>query len=194
MFFIISHLCVMESGHQKNNLVLLGQLTGLGLLQLPRPGDALEAEHTTSPVLAELLVALVEVVLDRLGQLVQRDAVVTLNVGQSDAGAGLATDQQSQASLALDDDVWDSHLAAQSGQVQDQLEMTRLVSGYNFTGNSFQMICQWLISGVMVSTRNERVSPIASGEEIQIKWIHHVSSGAERMVRHSPPEDQRRER
>lgn len=107
------------------HLVLGGQLAGLGLLQLACPGDALEAEDTTSPVLADLLVALVEVVLDRLRQLVQRDAVVALDGGQGDTGAGLATHQLSQAALALDDDVWHSHLAAQGGQVQHQLEGER---------------------------------------------------------------------
>lgn len=103
--------------------MLLGrQFARLGLLQLACASDALEAEHTTSPVLADLLVALVEVVLDSLGQLVQRDAVVTLHGGQGDTGAGLAAHQLSQTSLALDDDVWHAHLAAQSGQVQHQLK------------------------------------------------------------------------
>lgn len=102
--------------------MLRGQLAGLRLLQLACPGDALESEHATAPVLADLLVALVEVVLDRLGQLVQRDAVVALDVGQGHTGAGLAAHQLSQTALALDDDVWHAHLAAQSGQVQHQLK------------------------------------------------------------------------
>lgn len=135
--------------------MLGGQLTGPGLLQLACPGDALESEHTTSPVLADLLVALVEVVLDRFGQLVQRDAVVALDGGQGDAGAGLATHQHSQAALALDDDVWHAHLAAQSGQVQHQLKDKQAIGQSQYTQPSTDIIQrEFALSGVNLSTRH----------------------------------------
>lgn len=102
--------------------LFLGQFAGLCLLQLLCPGNALESQDTAAPVLTQLLVTLIEVILDGLDQLVQCDAVVALNVGQGDAGAGLATHQLSQATLALDNAIWDSHLTAQGRQEEHQLK------------------------------------------------------------------------
>lgn len=50
---------------------LLGQLTGLGLLQLGDTGLRLGSEQTTAPVTADFIEALIVVVLDSLNHLGQ---------------------------------------------------------------------------------------------------------------------------
>lgn len=102
--------------------LLLCQLAGLGLLDLGDAGNGFRSQQATSPVTADFVVAFIVVGLDGFDELGQVGAVSVLDVLQSDGGAGLAVDEASQARLALDDAVWDSHLAAQGGQEQNQLK------------------------------------------------------------------------
>ena len=59
---------------------LLGELLGLGLLDLGHLGGGLVAEAAAAPVLPDLLAPLVEVGLHRLDKLVQRAAIVRLHL------------------------------------------------------------------------------------------------------------------
>lgn len=73
----------------------------------------------------DLLVAIVEVGLHSLQNLAEVGLIVVLNGGQSQGSAGLATHQTTQASLTLDNAVGHTHLAAQGGQEEHQLETNR---------------------------------------------------------------------
>ncbi len=59
---------------------LLSELLGLGLLYLGHLGGGLVPEAAATPVLADLLAPLVKVSLHRLDKLVQRAAVIRLNL------------------------------------------------------------------------------------------------------------------
>lgn len=102
--------------------LLLCQLAGLSLLELSDASHGFRSQQATAPVTADFVVAFIVVGLDGLDKLGQVCAISILDVLQSDGGAGLAVDETSQARLALDDAVWDSHLAAQGWQEQNQLK------------------------------------------------------------------------
>lgn len=101
--------------------LLLRQLTGLRLLQLGDARQTLGAEQTTAPVTTDLVLALVVVHLDGVHNLGEVGAIGRVDLRQSDGRAGLATDEQSEARLALDDAVWDAHFAAQRRQEENDL-------------------------------------------------------------------------
>merc|ERR1712241_926586 len=97
------------------------KLLGLGLLQFGDLGGRLASKTSTSPVFPDLVTTLVEVSLDGLHEFVERAAVVGLDRSKSETSAGLPSSDTSKPSLVLDDAVGDSHLAAQGGQEQNEL-------------------------------------------------------------------------
>lgn len=107
--------------------LFLRQLTCLGLLQLGDAGHALGTEQTTAPVTTDLVGTVVVVGLDGLDQFGEVGAIASIDAGQRDRRAGLATHQGAQASLALDDAVRDAHFAAQGRQEQDHLQWVDVV-------------------------------------------------------------------
>lgn len=58
---------------------------------------------------------------------------------EGNGSAGLSVDQSAQSGLALDDTVWDTHLAAQSRQEHHQLnnniQITSTMSIYSFNNS-----------------------------------------------------------
>ena len=53
--------------------------------------------------------------------------VLRLNVLESDDGGGLLVDDSTETGLALDDDVGDTHLAAESGEEDNKLDGVNIV-------------------------------------------------------------------
>lgn len=110
---------------------LLLQFARLDLLELGDASIGLGTQNTATGVLSHLVVTLVEVGLADLDNLAQRSLVLSVDGCQSHAGEGLAANNLSQAGLTLDNAVWDTHLFAQSWQVDDNLNnKTKLI--FNF--------------------------------------------------------------
>lgn len=72
-------------------------------------------------MLADLVLTVIVVCLDNFDEFREVGAVTGIDLCQCNGGAGLAANQCSQARLALDNAVWDTHFAAQSWQEQDNL-------------------------------------------------------------------------
>jgi len=113
---------------------LLGHLLGFGLLKLGDLGQRLAAIDATSPMTTDLLEAIVEVVFGSLDDFVERTLILGVDVGESESGASLHSDHASNPGLALDDAVRDAHLAAESGQVHDQLDRVHVVGDHHELG------------------------------------------------------------
>lgn len=94
-------------------------LNGLALLLLA--GIGLGTHDTTTPVAAGLLVLVSVALLDGREELGELGLVLGADLGQSQNGGGLLVDNGTQTSLALDNGVRDTHLAAESGQEDNQL-------------------------------------------------------------------------
>ena len=62
---------------------------------------------------------------DELGEL---SLVLRLDFTESENGSSLATDDGTETSLALDDSVRDTHLAAESGEEDDELDRVDIIS------------------------------------------------------------------
>jgi len=103
-------------------LDLGGQFLGLGLLELVDLGLRLVAEAGTSPVFADLISAVVEVRLDGLDQLGESGAISGFDVSDGQTGASLPASDAAETSLVLDDAIRDSHLAAQGGEEENELD------------------------------------------------------------------------
>jgi len=114
-----------------NGLLFLGELLGLSLLKLGNTGIGFGAEQTTTPVTTDLFEAVIVVVLDGLNQFGEVQLVTRVNLGEGNAGAGLAADQTTKTGLVLDDAIGDSHLTAESGQEDDQLNWVNIVGDDN---------------------------------------------------------------
>ena len=101
------------------SLDLDGGLDGLALLLLAVVG--LGAHDTTTPVTAGLLVLVGVALLDGREELGELGLVLGAGLGQGQDGRGLLVDDGTETGLALDDGVRDTHLAAESGQEDNQL-------------------------------------------------------------------------
>ena len=86
------------------------------------------AQHTTTPVTTDFVVAIVEVRLDRFDDFAQAGFIVRVHVGQRQRRARLQVHETTQTSLALDDAVWNTHLTAQRGQVENEFNGLDIVS------------------------------------------------------------------
>ena len=87
----------------------------------------LKYPNETRVRLTDLIRSVVEVGLDSLHQLGEGGFVLGVDVGECQAGGGLAVDHAAQASLALHDGVGHSHLATQGRQEQHNLAQTQHV-------------------------------------------------------------------
>ena len=88
----------------------------------------LEAHESTTPSLASRLVLLGVVGLDSRDQGSELGLVLGTGLGESESGGGLLVDDCSETGLALDNAVWDTHLAAESGQPDDNLDGVNIIS------------------------------------------------------------------
>lgn len=82
----------------------------------------LGTSDTTTPVSSSILVLVGEVGLGGLDQGSQSLVVLGSNVLQGDDSGSLLVNDCAQSSLVLDNDVGDTHLSAQSGQEDDELD------------------------------------------------------------------------
>jgi hypothetical protein len=88
----------------------------------------LGAHDTTSPVTRSILVVGLEVAVvdsrDELGKLV---LVLRADLGEGEDGSGLLVNNGTETGLALDDNVGDTHLAAEGGEEDNQLNGVNVV-------------------------------------------------------------------
>jgi hypothetical protein len=93
-------------------------------------GVGLGTHDTTSPVTRSILVVGLEVaVVDSGDELRELGLVLSADLGESEDSSGLLVDDGTETGLALDDNVGDTHLAAEGGEEDDQL------NGVNVVGN-----------------------------------------------------------
>lgn len=131
-------------------LDLDGRLDSLALLLLAIVG--LGTHDTTTPVTTVLLV-LVRVTLlnsgDKLGEL---GLVLRADLGQSDDSGSLLVDDCSETGLAFDDGVRNTHLAAESGKEDNQLNGVDVVSNQDERGllvlNETNNVVETVLDGV----------------------------------------------
>merc|ERR1719454_1805053 len=87
----------------------------------------LASHDTTSPVTTDLFKSLIEVGLDSFGELAHGSAILRIGSAESEASSSLAAHNTSEASLVLDNAVWDSHLSAESREEEDDLQRINIV-------------------------------------------------------------------
>jgi hypothetical protein len=114
----------------RTHLDLDSTLKSLALLL--GPSDGLGTHNTTAPVSLRLFVLLTVTLLDGLDQLGQLSLVLRSNLGQSKNSSGLLVDDRAESGLPLDDGIRDTHLSAESGDEDDQL------NGVNIVGDEDQ--------------------------------------------------------
>lgn len=88
----------------------------------------LGTHDTTTPVAVGLLVLLEVTVLDSRAELGELALVFGAHFGQGKNSSSLLVDDSAESGLALDDSVRDTHLAAESGKEDDQLDGVDVVS------------------------------------------------------------------
>jgi len=77
-----------------------------------------------SPV---LLILVGIALLNSRDELRELGLVLRLDLGQSENSSGLLVDYSAKAGLALDDGVWDTHLAAEGGEEDDKLDRIDII-------------------------------------------------------------------
>jgi hypothetical protein len=107
------------------NLNLDGGLKSLASLLLASIG--LGAHDATTPLSLGLLVLLGVTLLDGLDELGELRLVLRADLGDGEDGGGLLVDDRAETGLALDDGVWDTHLAAESWEEDNQLDWVNIV-------------------------------------------------------------------
>jgi len=107
------------------SLDLDGSLSSLDLLLLL--GVGLGTHDTTTPVAAGLLVLVGVALLDGREELGELGLVLGADLSQGQNGGGLLVDDGTETGLALDNGVGDTHLAAESGQEDNQLNGVNIV-------------------------------------------------------------------
>jgi len=95
-------------------------LYSLSLLLLP--GLGLHTHNTTTPVSSVLLILAGITLIDRRHKFAQLGLIIPLDFGESKHGGGLLVHDSAQTGLALDDRVGNTHLAAESGEEDDELD------------------------------------------------------------------------
>ena len=93
----------------------------------------LDSHDTTTP-LSEKVGVVVELGLEEGAELLEIDEVFASHLGQSDAGGGLEVDKLAKVGLATDEAEGDTLLAAESGQVNNELNRVDVVSDDNHLG------------------------------------------------------------
>lgn len=94
----------------------------------------LVASDTSSPVTSLFLVFIGEVSLGGRDKGSEFLLVLLLDVLNGKDGGGLLVDDGTEPGLVLDNDVWDTHLAAQGWEEDDQLDWVYVVSNDNEVG------------------------------------------------------------
>lgn len=102
-------------------LTELGILVGNGSTA-SHLGLGLGAHNTATPMLAGLVELVVEVSLDSLAEAGKLLLVLRLDLSKGNSSSSLLVDEGTEAGLALDDGIWDAHLAAESGEPDNQLQ------------------------------------------------------------------------
>jgi len=82
-------------------------------------------------VTTDLIETVVEVVSRGLDEFAQSTLVLGVNVGDSESGAGLSSDDSADSGFAFDDAVRDAHLAAKSRQMHHQFDRFHVVSDHD---------------------------------------------------------------
>jgi len=106
-------------------LDLDGALESLALLQLSSIGFG--THDTTTPLTLALLVLGSVSLLDGGDELGELGLVFGADFGESEDGSSLLVNDRTETSLALDYGVWDTHLAAESGEEDDKLNWVNIV-------------------------------------------------------------------
>lgn len=103
--------------------ILLGSLSNLGSssLALSNLVLGLDSHDTSTPGTANLIGLLSKVGVDGGNQSSQRLLVLGIDASQSQSGSSLLVDNGTQTRLALNNAVWNSHLAAQSRKPDNKL-------------------------------------------------------------------------
>lgn len=102
--------CLNLGGSLKSTLLLEGAHLGLG------------AHDTTTPLSAGLVVLVHEAILDGGDELGELSLVLGADLGEGEDSSGLLVDDGSETGLALDNGVGDTHLLAERGQEDDELD------------------------------------------------------------------------
>lgn len=109
-----------------------------GLKSLPALGHAsvgLGTHDTTTPVAGGLLVVGLEVaVVDSGDELGQLGLVLGADLGESEDSGGLLVNDGTETGLALDDNVGDTHLAAEGGEEDNELDGVDVVGDQDERG------------------------------------------------------------
>lgn len=107
------------------HLDLDGRLERLALLLLA--GVGLGTHDATTPLLLGLLVLVGVAILDSLDELGELSLVLGADLGDGEDSGGLLVDDRTETGLALDNCVWDTHLAAEGWEEDDQLNWVNIV-------------------------------------------------------------------
>ena len=123
----------MNLANQSDRLDLDGALDSLPALGHASVG--LGTHDTTSPVTGSILVVGLEVaVVDSGDELGELGLVLGADLGESEDGSGLLVDNGTETGLALDDNVGDTHLAAEGGEEDNQLNGVNVVGDQDERG------------------------------------------------------------
>merc|ERR1719402_35593 len=101
---------------------LFGELLGFQFLHLGDASLRLAAQKAATPMTANLLRTIVEVVLDGFDDFAEGALVLGVSVGQTHGGASLTTDHTTQPSLTLDDAVGNIHFPAKRREMHDEFD------------------------------------------------------------------------
>lgn len=107
------------------HLDLDGSLKSLALLVHASVG--LGTHDATTPVALGLLVLVGVTVLDGLDELGELSLVLGADLSDGEDSGGLLVDDRAETSLALDNGVWDTHLAAESWKEDNELNWVDIV-------------------------------------------------------------------
>jgi hypothetical protein len=122
------------------------------LLLLGSAGVGLSTHDTTTPVSAGLLVLVGVAILDGLDELGELSLVLGADLGEGEDSCGLLVDNRAETGLALDYGVWDTHLAAEGGQEDNELDGVDIVGDQDKGGllvlNETNNVVETVLDGV----------------------------------------------
>lgn len=104
-------------------MLLTSESLGAGL----ELGQTLLSTNTARPVVAGLADLVLVVGLDGRNELGELGLVLRLDLTESENGGGLAADNGTETGLALDDHVRNTHLAAEGGKEDDELDGVNVI-------------------------------------------------------------------
>ena len=113
----------------------MSQFFSLGLFEFCDLGARLVAHHTATPVLSDFVESLVEVGLHNIDQVGQRSLVFGVDCREGECGDGLESGHLTKTGSATSDNaIWDTHLSAQAGQMENNLNWVAIGSNANKSG------------------------------------------------------------